>query len=91
MAECSESDYRHHLTRSCSFDSTFEQILPPEQWKIYLSDDSDIKRGPKLDRVTFSGFMDSDGRLVEVQSFRQAVFRGRPNYLTYFDHRARFD
>ncbi|XP_022079651.1 TBC1 domain family member 15-like [Acanthaster planci] len=65
-----------YLTRSCSFDSTFEQILPPEQWKIYLSDDSDIKRGPKLDRATFEGFMDSDGRLVEVQSFRQAVFRG---------------
>ncbi|XP_038055377.1 TBC1 domain family member 15-like [Patiria miniata] len=71
MADC-----RDYLTRSCSFDSTFEQILPPEQWKIYLSDDSDIKRGPKLDRATFEGFLDDDGRLVEVQSFRQAVFRG---------------
>ncbi|XP_071786828.1 TBC1 domain family member 15-like [Asterias amurensis] len=70
------SGYSDRLTRSCSYDSTFEQILPPEQWKIYLSKDSDIKRGQKLDRSTFNGFMDTDGRLVDVQSFRQAVFRG---------------
>lgn len=65
------------VTRTCSYDDSFEQVLP-DHWQpeITLSEEVENTRGPALDRERFELFFDSEGRLVDEHGFRKAVYRG---------------
>ncbi|XP_033104607.1 TBC1 domain family member 15-like [Anneissia japonica] len=63
------------VSRSCSFDGSFEQILP-QKWQISVTDDQDSLRTEPLNKETFESYLDADGRLVDEHLLRQAVFRG---------------
>ena len=68
---------RECLTRTCSFDASFEQILLPDKWPGGSEEDAKNKLDHPLTREQFENFLDSDGRLVDVHSFRKAVFEGK--------------
>ena len=65
------------LTRSCSFDSSFEQILMPSKWRFAGDEIAEGKKEEPLNRECFDKLLDPDGRLVDEHSFRKAVFRGK--------------
>ncbi|XP_071489030.1 TBC1 domain family member 15-like [Diadema antillarum] len=66
-----------YVTRTCSFDPSFEQVLP-DHWtpEVIADDNLGSGRGPALDREKFETFFDKEGRLVDEHGFRKAVFRG---------------
>ncbi|XP_077983590.1 TBC1 domain family member 15-like isoform X2 [Glandiceps talaboti] len=63
------------LTRTCSWDDTFEQVDYSDPWSVETVDDNIVRSDP-LDREQFNKLFDTDGRLVEEHSFRAAVFKG---------------
>ncbi|XP_030836923.1 TBC1 domain family member 17 [Strongylocentrotus purpuratus] len=65
------------VTRTCSYDDSFEQVLP-DHWQpeITVGEELENIRRPPLDRERFEQYFDSEGRLVDEHGFRKAVFRG---------------
>lgn len=64
------------FSRACSFDPSFEQLLPYALHWNTIVEEEDF-REPPLDRAQFETFFDQDGRLGDEQRFRKAVFRGK--------------
>ncbi|XP_070554297.1 TBC1 domain family member 15-like isoform X2 [Ptychodera flava] len=62
------------LTRTCSWDESFEQVDYSDPW-LDQSEHNIVREKP-LNRENFNKLFDADGRLVDEQSFREAVFKG---------------
>ncbi|KAJ8028807.1 TBC1 domain family member 15 [Holothuria leucospilota] len=63
------------FSRACSFDPSFEQLLPYALHWNTIVEEEDFREHP-IDRVQFEKLFDQDGRLTDEQGFRKAVFRG---------------
>ena len=70
-------DIPNFVMRTCSYDESFEQILPdhwqPDTCDISLNSDEESAStnlsGPPLDREKFEKFFDNEGRLVDEPWF----------------------
>ncbi|PIK61193.1 putative TBC1 domain family member 17 [Apostichopus japonicus] len=63
------------FSRACSFDPSFEQLLPYALHWNTIVEEEDFRESP-IDRAQFEKFFDQDGRIADEQRFRKSVFRG---------------